>query len=74
MHIETGKSVGMLFVARAYPCGVLSLFYRCPGLRADLIVAEIDAAGFPHVKASLLNGRRVFAYQPAPRTPVLATA
>jgi alpha-D-ribose 1-methylphosphonate 5-triphosphate diphosphatase PhnM len=44
-----------------------------PAMRADLIVVDVDGGGFPHVKASVLDGRRVFAYQPA-RMPALATA
>ena len=43
------------------------------GLRADLIVVDLDEAGFPHVRASLLDGRRVFVYHPASAAPVLAT-
>ena len=46
-----------------------------PGLRADLILVDLDAAGFPHVKASLLAGRRVFSYRHADlRQPALAFA
>ncbi|MBV8717608.1 MAG: hypothetical protein JO020_29690 [Chloroflexi bacterium] len=44
-----------------------------PGLRAGLIVVDLDEAGFPHVRASLLDGRRVFVYHPASAAPVLAT-
>jgi alpha-D-ribose 1-methylphosphonate 5-triphosphate diphosphatase len=44
------------------------------GLRADLIVVDLDQAGYPHVRASILNGQRVFAYQSSAPIPVLATA
>jgi hypothetical protein len=44
-----------------------------PEMRADLIVVDLDSSGFPHVKASVLDGRRVFAYRPS-HAPALATA
>jgi alpha-D-ribose 1-methylphosphonate 5-triphosphate diphosphatase PhnM len=44
-----------------------------PEMRADLIVVDVNGSGFPHVKATVLDGRRVFAYQPA-HAPALATA
>jgi len=34
-----------------------------PGLRADLLVVDVDDGGFPHVTRSLLNGRPVFSYR-----------
>jgi alpha-D-ribose 1-methylphosphonate 5-triphosphate diphosphatase len=44
-----------------------------PDLRADLIVVDLDDAGFPHVKTSVLDGRCVFAYQPSALAPTLVT-
>lgn len=45
-----------------------------PEMRADLIVVDVDGSGFPHVRASVLDGQRVFAYRPSSHSPALVTA
>lgn len=65
--------VGELFVQESHRrLGLAHWLCMRPGLRADFIVVEVDDSGFPHVRASVVNGRRVFEYQRHVRRPALA--
>jgi alpha-D-ribose 1-methylphosphonate 5-triphosphate diphosphatase len=69
--MDLPTAVRMVSANAAHAAGLTDRGAIQPGLRADLVIARLDSAGFPQVEATFLAGRPTFtfgrlaAFQPA---------
>ena len=60
--VNLPTAVRMLTLNAARAVGLADRGAIQPGMRADLVVARVDASGLPHVEATLREGRSTFLY------------